>query len=71
MNNWDGGGDVKHGRRELQAKLKLSEARLKRRVAVTKAMKLPAPRLEVIVGRRHRWMNRGDIVWRGVLWGER
>lgn len=49
MNNWDGGGDVKHGRRELQAKLKLSEARLKRRVAVTKAMKLPAPRLEVSV----------------------
>jgi hypothetical protein len=50
MNNWDV-GDVKHGRRELQAKLKLHESRVARRVAVTKDAGLPPPRLEVIAER--------------------
>lgn len=50
MNNWDV-GDVKHGRRELQAKLKLHESRVARRVAVTKEAGLPPPRLEVIAER--------------------
>jgi hypothetical protein len=45
MNHWEG-GDVKHGRRELQAKLKLHEARVEKRVQVTKAAGLAPPRLE-------------------------
>ena len=47
LNNWDG-GDVKHGRRELQAKLKLHEGRVARRVSITKHHGLSPPRLEVI-----------------------
>lgn len=41
-------GDVKHGRRELQAKLRVLEAKMARRVQATEAAGLSLPRLEVI-----------------------
>lgn len=51
MNHWDSGGDVKHGRRELQAKLKLHESRVERRVNITRDAGCPLPRLELIAER--------------------
>ena len=49
--HWDSGGDVKHGRRELQAKLRLHEGRVQRRVDLTRRAGQPLPRLEVIAER--------------------
>jgi hypothetical protein len=43
-----GEGEVKQGRRELSAKLRLMERKLERRVAETRAAGVPLPRLEVI-----------------------
>ena len=52
VNNWDA-NDGKHGKRELQAKLKLQEGRVERRVEKTKEASLPLPRLEVLAERLH------------------
>lgn len=47
MNTWDySGGDVKQGKREIQAKIKLQEAKMGRRVEMTKRLELAIPRLE-------------------------
>jgi hypothetical protein len=46
--NHYGEGEVKQGRRELSAKLRLMERKLERRVAETRAAGVPLPRLEVI-----------------------
>lgn len=51
MNSWDIGGDVKHGRRELQAKLRVQENKVSRRLAVTRDQGVPLPRLEVLAER--------------------
>lgn len=51
LSQWDGGGDVKHGKRELQAKLRVLEARVESRVDATRRQGLPLPRLEVIAER--------------------
>ena len=47
LHNWDG-GEVKHGRRELQAKLKLLEGRIAMRVQMTTSS---LPRLEILASR--------------------
>src|SRR3546814_55848 len=51
MNSWDIGGDVKHGRRELQAKLRVHDNKITRRLAVTRDQNVPLPRLEVLAER--------------------
>ena len=51
VSQWEGGGDVKHGKRELQAKLRVLEARVQSRVDATRRFGLPLPRLEVIAER--------------------
>lgn len=50
VSTWDA-GDVKHGRRELQAKLRVHEIKVQRRVQATKTAGMPTPRLEVIAER--------------------
>lgn len=47
VNNWDV-GEVKHGLRELQAKLRVLEGKIKMRLELTAAAGIPLPRLELL-----------------------
>lgn len=51
LSNWESGADVKHGRRELLAKLRVSEIKLSNRVLVTREKGLQLPRLELLAER--------------------
>ena len=53
LSNWEGGSEIKQGKRELLAKLRVAERRLSRRVQLTKDQGIPLPRLELLAERLH------------------